>query len=185
MKMLFFGIMLLAICCAAPADDLVSSGTNNGIYAVVYVGSDGFIKCDEPIGYGFLCDSNRNPQILFPKREYLCNMELSDDKGVLVKKTATGLAYGGGFSNLTQYSPKTIEIVPEKGSGAAHLKFEYLQPNAIHLVQLPPAQELFTITQPGAYKMKIRFQVFEQSGKGSNVTYILRRLSPISISIVK
>ena len=108
-----------------------------------------------------------------PQPEFAFQVELFDEKGNAVPKTGLGLRTGRRFSELSAQSE------------GVHMQLIKATSEAEQLTQvlLFRPSDLFTITAPGRYTLRIRFQIVAFFGNPGNTTRKLIRFAPLDYNL--
>lgn len=103
---------------------------------------------DELILFGVDVLTNRIIQVAFPRQvEELCEISLIDSKGRSVAKTRDGSKYGTRFLSFKNTSSRVVRHRVEQNTGPAWDLFR--------------VADVFRVSAPGTYKLRIRFQLLK------------------------
>jgi hypothetical protein len=125
----------------------VTNGLTLGISLKDTLGTN---STEHPIGLDFKAPANVHSMFFVPKNEYFVRMQLFDSNNNLVPKTTLGSSYGQDFDNLRwnigkfanqPHGPRTAS---DTWIGGAYL---------------PKLSDLFAISKPGQYRLKLEAQI--------------------------
>jgi hypothetical protein len=146
------------------------AATNNSVADVqlhlLLLDTNGGLSAESPIAYELRASPSNQSQFIFlPDDRYLCQVELVDQKGIAVPKKASGKQFGSLFGNLEPH-PKYIR---DQGPFNIFLNSSNeIRTSRIKLVGgglvapiLSRPMDIFDITNPGEYTMKLHFQFVE------------------------
>jgi hypothetical protein len=149
------GVFLLYLSSrTAMAAGVKHSDTTNGVYSEFILDREGYLASSNKIEFSFVRDTNSEPTtIVFLKKEFLCQMQLTDEQGNNVPFTSFGENFGARFLQISNYSPEVIQRVP--------FKYWITRRQGNEVETLPAPEELFQIAKPGHYTLRLQLQVIE------------------------
>ena len=119
------------------------------------------------------------PVRLPPVDGYLCQVEMADAGGKAVARTAFGKAIGKNFHDLDKPS-RSIVLRSKLSLGTPTNLDEYP-----HLFNLFRAKDVFKIEKPGAYTLRLRFQILVFSGPRGQMKPHAVRFPPLDVPLVE
>ena len=176
-------LAFLHISVSGMASGATNSGAVDGVFVkLAWDGSD-MLASSKKFYYSFLSTSASNSSLIFyPKREYICRMTLIHEDGGGPARTALGATYGNRFTQIGDYSTEMIETRSGGSSSGAPI-FQRLRPEVGPQQIIPPLDTLFSLTNSGPWLLTCEFQVYAQSGHGTNVARKLIRFPAIEVPV--
>jgi len=177
--------------CLAHADGLekyiVTVGATNGLTLGVTILDPRFgtNTTELPIGLLFKAPTNTHSALYLPQEEYLARLELYDSSNSPVAKTALGSKYGKSFDDL--YWDLKKFATPPNGWHPSEMftpddKWDSMSWGG----RLPKISDLFAITKPGTYRLKLEVQIMLRFLNTSDKpTRQILRFPPVEISVIK
>ncbi len=119
------------------------------------------------------------PVRLPPVDGYLCQVEMTDAGGKAVPKTAFGRAIGKNFYDLDKPSRSMVK----RAKLVLNASTNFVErPLAFPLFR---AKDVFKIDKPGAYTLRIRFQILVFSGQRGQMKPHAVRFPPLDVPLVE
>ena len=183
----YLAIIGLAACCFCPtngyADNLdkyiVSAQSTNGLVLGITVidfqgGKD---TVDLPRQLVFKAPINTRSVFFIPKEEYLAKIELYDSNNNPVTKTELGSRYGINFNDIYWDIAKFAKRPHSQTNVSDAWSFG---------CDLPKTSDLFVITKPGKYRLKLEVQIMLYAlDTTKKQTRQILRFPPVEITVTK